>query len=47
MNFLLSPVDAPVIESSCLTTTDTKIPQKNLLSYTIQSKPLFSVDAVR
>uniref|UniRef100_A0A8C2L0H3 Chemokine interleukin-8-like domain-containing protein n=1 Tax=Cyprinus carpio TaxID=7962 RepID=A0A8C2L0H3_CYPCA len=38
--------DALVI-SSCLTTTDTKVPLKNLLSYTIQSKPLFSVDAAR
>ncbi|XP_042574663.1 uncharacterized protein LOC122136257 [Cyprinus carpio] len=34
-------------QGGCLTTTDTKVPLKNLLSYTIQSKPLFSVDAAR
>uniref|UniRef100_A0A8C1DP62 Chemokine interleukin-8-like domain-containing protein n=1 Tax=Cyprinus carpio carpio TaxID=630221 RepID=A0A8C1DP62_CYPCA len=36
-----------VLKSSCLTTTDTKVPLKNLVSYTIQCKPLFSVDAAR
>ncbi|KAF4117594.1 C-C motif chemokine 2-like [Onychostoma macrolepis] len=42
-----SAQNARVMESSCLITTDTKVPLKNLLSYTIQRKPLFSVDAVR
>ncbi|CAM4589438.1 unnamed protein product [Leuciscus chuanchicus] len=31
----------------CLTTTTTKVPMKNLRSYTIQNKPLFPVNAVR
>ncbi|XP_052405630.1 C-C motif chemokine 2-like isoform X2 [Carassius gibelio] len=43
---LFSIQDARII-SSCLTTSDTKVPLKNLLNYTIQSKPLFSVDAAR
>ncbi|KAL1280759.1 hypothetical protein QQF64_015359 [Cirrhinus molitorella] len=37
----------PVHTKTCLTTTDTKVHQKNLVDYTIQKKPLFSVDAVR
>ncbi|XP_051556542.1 eotaxin-like [Myxocyprinus asiaticus] len=36
-----------IIKTSCLTTTDTKVPQRSLDSYTIQQKPLFSVTAVR
>ncbi|XP_016349813.1 eotaxin-like [Sinocyclocheilus anshuiensis] len=40
-------VDDVVKRSACLTTTDTKVPQRNLVSYTYQSKPLFPVDAVR
>ncbi|XP_039510752.1 uncharacterized protein LOC120465174 [Pimephales promelas] len=43
---LLSPID-PVIRSSCLTTTNTRIPMKNLVGYNIQNKPLFRVIAVR
>ncbi|XP_067220036.1 lymphotactin-like [Chanodichthys erythropterus] len=33
--------------SACLITTDTKVPVKNLRSYTRQRKPVFPVDAVR
>ncbi|XP_051553106.1 monocyte chemotactic protein 1B-like isoform X2 [Myxocyprinus asiaticus] len=36
-----------IISTSCLTTTDTKVLQRLLHSYTIQRKPLFSVKAVR
>ncbi|XP_067219736.1 C-C motif chemokine 8-like [Chanodichthys erythropterus] len=32
---------------SCLTTTDTKVPVRNLRSYTRQRKPVFPVNAVR
>ncbi|XP_059419309.1 monocyte chemotactic protein 1B [Carassius carassius] len=33
--------------SGCLTTSNTKVPQRNLVSYKHQHKPLFPVDAVR
>ncbi|XP_067220327.1 C-C motif chemokine 8-like [Chanodichthys erythropterus] len=36
-----------VTGKSCLTTADTKVPVKNLRSYTRQRKPVFPVDAVR
>ncbi|XP_050950797.1 C-C motif chemokine 2-like [Labeo rohita] len=39
--------DGIIIGSVCLTTSDTKVPPKNLVSYTNQRKPLFPVDAVR
>ncbi|KAG1934942.1 C-C motif chemokine [Pimephales promelas] len=42
-----SSVKDPVIRSSCLTTTNTRIPMKNLVGYNIQNKPLFRVIAVR
>ncbi|KAK9979058.1 hypothetical protein ABG768_012504 [Culter alburnus] len=32
--------------SGCLSTTDTKVPVRNLHSYTLQRKPVFPVDAV-
>ncbi|XDV27808.1 hypothetical protein PO909_031290 [Leuciscus waleckii] len=35
------------VPSSCLTTSNTKVPMKNLRSYIIQNTPLFSVNAVR
>ncbi|RXN30938.1 monocyte chemotactic 1B-like protein [Labeo rohita] len=38
--------DGIIIGSVCLTTSDTKVPPKNLVSYTNQRKPLFPVDAV-
>ncbi|XP_039510753.1 eotaxin-like [Pimephales promelas] len=42
-----SSVQDPVIRLSCLTTTNTRIPMKNLVGYNIQNKPLFPVIAVR
>ncbi|XP_016392661.1 monocyte chemotactic protein 1B-like [Sinocyclocheilus rhinocerous] len=39
--------DDVVKGSSCLTTKDTRVPQKNLVSYTLQHKSLFPVEAVR
>ncbi|XP_073705487.1 uncharacterized protein xcl32a.1 [Garra rufa] len=36
-----------VVGPGCLTTTNTKVHQKLLLSYTLQHKPLFHVEAVR
>ncbi|XP_051989387.1 eotaxin-like [Xyrauchen texanus] len=36
-----------IVKTSCLTTSDTKIPQRFLDSYTMQEPPLFSVRAVR
>ncbi|KAK9979057.1 hypothetical protein ABG768_012503 [Culter alburnus] len=33
--------------TGCLTTTDTKVPVRNLRSYTRQHKPVFPVNAVR
>ncbi|ROJ35246.1 Eotaxin [Anabarilius grahami] len=36
-----------VKKKGCLTTTDTKVPLKNLRSYSLQHKPVFPVDAVR
>lgn len=42
----LSP-SAAIIPESCLTTTNTKVPMKNLISYFMQRTPLYSVDAVR
>uniref|UniRef100_A0A672SGY2 Chemokine interleukin-8-like domain-containing protein n=1 Tax=Sinocyclocheilus grahami TaxID=75366 RepID=A0A672SGY2_SINGR len=47
IDFLISTVDDVVKRSACLTTTDTKVPQRNLVSYTYQRKPLFPVNAVR
>ncbi|XP_067219850.1 uncharacterized protein [Chanodichthys erythropterus] len=36
-----------VTGSACLNTTDTKVPVRNLCSFSIQCKPVFPVDAVR
>ncbi|KAG1934945.1 hypothetical protein F2P79_019674 [Pimephales promelas] len=41
-----SSVQDPVIRLSCLTTTNTRIPMKNLVGYNIQNKPLFPVIAI-
>ncbi|XP_056600364.1 C-C motif chemokine 4 [Triplophysa dalaica] len=45
--FSTTAVQAAVIPESCLTTTNTKVPMKNLISYFMQRTPLYSVDAVR
>lgn len=47
MTLLLPAAHDGVIGSGCLTTTDTRVPQKNLVRYTLQHKPLFPINAVR
>ncbi|CAM4589447.1 unnamed protein product [Leuciscus chuanchicus] len=42
-----APGELDPVPSSCVTTSNTKVPMKNLRSYIIQNTPLFSVNAVR
>ncbi|ROJ35245.1 C-C motif chemokine 24 [Anabarilius grahami] len=46
MKYLDAKKKHAVTGSACLNTTDTKVPVKNLCSFSIQCKPLFPVDAV-